>query len=92
MKATLEVQLDSSIAADADALAQRKGLSLSGLVEDLLRTAVAEASRSAAGLPVCSRTGGLQPGVDITNVSRTLSQLDEWDEADRRQHPDQRLP
>lgn len=81
MKTTLDI--DDDLLARATALAARRRISLSRLVEDALRLAVQQQAKVGQPLveplPVLQGHGGLQPGV---NGLRNRSLLDVADDED----------
>lgn len=76
---TTTIQLEDKLLEEAQAFAARTGKSLNELVEEALRRALAnrpqEASRSSVTLKTHG-SGGLQPGVDLSNTAALLDLLD----------------
>ena len=75
-------------------MAAARGTSLSTIVEEAVRENLARKDRASTYRPplTSQKTGGTLPGIDINKTSELLALMDEWDAADRRQRPDQRLP
>lgn len=74
------IRLDQQLLIDAKQFATRTGRTLTGVIEDALRQALAEAKRSkksgSARIPTV-RGNGLQPGVDLDDTAALLSVMDE---------------
>lgn len=72
------IRLDEELLAKAKRAAVERGTTLTGVIEDALRRALAP--RPAAGdrpaLPI-SRGDGLQPGVDLDDTAALLDVMDE---------------
>jgi hypothetical protein len=75
------VRLDDALLADAKAAAARSGRTLTQVIEDALREALARReSTGASGAPVALPTfagKGLQPGVDLDSTASLLELMDE---------------
>ncbi len=72
------VNVDEQVLAEAKQLAARTGRSLSALVEDALRQALARRPAPAHGRPTLPLFGGdgLQAGVDLDDSAALLDLLD----------------
>ena len=75
------VRLDDVLLADAKTAAARSGRTLTQVIEDALREALARrTSTGAPGAPVALPTfagRGLQPGVDLDSTASLLELMDE---------------
>lgn len=73
------IRLDDELLADAKALAARTGRTLTAVIEDSLRQALAMRERledePPSDLPTF-RGDGLQPGVDLDDTAALLSLMD----------------
>ena len=85
MRTTLNI--DETLLADFKQLAARSHHSLSSVIQDALREALAARAerrvRAPLDLPVF-RGGGVQPGVDLDNNAALLDLMDEADDAHER--------
>lgn len=74
------VRLDDGLLTKAKQEARRRGETLTALIERGLRLAMARGRQpvkpSRRPLPVSSATGGVRPGVDISNSADLLDRLD----------------
>ncbi len=73
------IRLDERVLAEAKQLAARTGRTLTAVIEDALRQALAvrkSGGRAPARLPTFGE-GGLQPGVDLDDSAALLSLMDE---------------
>jgi hypothetical protein len=73
------VRLNDDLLAQAKALAARSGRTLTAVIEDALRAALAQSKRSRSREPVELPTfgsGGLLPGVDLDDSSALLSLME----------------
>jgi hypothetical protein len=74
------VEIDDALLAEAKKLAIDTGRTLTQVLEDSLRTALAQRD---AQKPIKFHTskvgGGVQPGVDISNNAALLDLMDEYD-------------
>lgn len=74
------VRLDEGLLIKAKQEAHRRGETLTALIERGLRLALARARTPAKAsrrpLPVSTATGGVRPGVDISNSADLLDRLD----------------
>jgi hypothetical protein len=81
------VRLPSELLARARKKAAAEGRTLTSLIEEGLREAVATRPKSKpkrrVELPVSSATGGLLPGVDAANLARYAQELDDIEYVDR---------
>jgi hypothetical protein len=63
--------------------ALRRGITLTALIEQglglALRRPLKRSLRPAVDLPVCSATGGTQPGVNLDRSAELLDRMDEID-------------
>lgn len=68
------ITIDDTLHADAKVIAARSGRTLSAVVEDALRVAIARRRAASTRLPVTLPTfsGRLQPGVNLDNNSDLL--------------------
>jgi hypothetical protein len=76
------IRLDDGLLADAKALAARSGRTLTAVIEDALREALARSrgrSRTRDVLPLSSHSGGLQPGVDLDDTAALLDLMESDD-------------
>jgi hypothetical protein len=74
------IRLDKQLLADAKQFATRTGRTLTGVIEDALRQALAEAKRAKKSAPTripTFRGEGLQPGVDLDDTAALLNVMDE---------------
>jgi hypothetical protein len=73
------IRLDDDLLARAKALAAKSGRTLTAVIEDALRAALAQASprrrREPTSLPTFGR-GGLRPGVDLDDSSALLDGME----------------
>lgn len=83
------VRLPSDLLARAKRKAADEGRTLTSLIEDGLRWVLAEtpgpANKKPVLPPVSKATGGLMPGVDLSD-SATLQELDDLDHLERMRH------
>jgi len=83
------VRLPSDLMTLAKRKASAEGRTLTSLIEDGLRAVVTEekkpAKRRRVLLPVSKATGGLMPGVDISN-SAALQERDDLEYVERMKH------
>lgn len=74
------VRLNSALLNQAKQEAARRGKTLTALIEEGLRLAIAGPRRSRPGpplkLPVCRRGGGTLPGVDLDDTSALLDRME----------------
>ena len=79
MRTTLN--LDEALLADFKEMAARSHRSLSGVIQDALREALAaraeRGARAPVDLPVFRGGGGVQPGVDLDSNAALLDLMDE---------------
>jgi len=79
MKTTL--LLDDQIHRQAKQAAAQLGIPLTRFIEEAIRLRISsDAARCAepvSPLPVCTKTGGLRPGIDLDNTSELLDVLDQ---------------
>lgn len=77
------IRLDDALLARAKSLAARTGRTLTAVIEDALRAALAQGrSRPLAervSLPTFG-SGGLRPGVDLDDTAALLDRMDEGDD------------
>lgn len=77
------IRLDEALLARAKALAARTGRTLTAVIEDALRAALAQGrSRSRAervSLPTFG-SGGLRPGVDLDDTAALLDRMGDVDD------------
>ncbi len=77
----ITITIDDALHAEAKAIAARSGRTLSAVVEDALRVAIAQqqavSTRPRVVLPTFS--GGLQPGVNLDSNADLLDLLDLMD-------------
>lgn len=74
------VRLDGQLLAEVKQLAIRTGRTLTAVIEDALRQAIADAKRARKGRPgriPTFRGSGLQPGVDLDDTAALLSFMEE---------------
>jgi hypothetical protein len=74
------IRLDDQLLAAAKQAAARSGRTLTAVIEDALRQALAEAKRSKRTAPErlpTFRGEGLQPGVDLDDTAALLGLMDE---------------
>jgi hypothetical protein len=72
-------RLDDDLLNEAKLEARRRGETLTSLMEQGLRLVLAnrrKPTRQRRRLPVSSATGGVRPGVDISNTADLLDRLD----------------
>ena len=83
------VRLPPDLMARAKQKAAAEGRTLTSLIEDGLRAVVAESGkpekRRRVVLPVSKATGGLMPGIDISN-SAALQEIDDLEYVERMKH------
>ena len=83
------VRLPQDLMARAKQKAAAEGRTLTSLIEDGLRAVVAESGkpekRRRVVLPVSKATGGLMPGIDISN-SAALQEIDDLEYVERMKH------
>jgi hypothetical protein len=76
------IRLDERLLAEAKKRAAEKGTTLTALIEDSLREALARRSRPTQRkrlrLITCGE-GGLQPGIDLDDTSSLLDRMDGLD-------------
>jgi hypothetical protein len=74
------VRLSDSLMTQAKREAARRGTTLTALIEQGLRMAIARrpgaSKRTTVNLPVCSAGGGVLPGVDLNNSAALLDRMD----------------
>lgn len=73
------IRLDDDLLHDAKQAAAASGRTLTGLIEDALREALAKRHTPRAGAPVDLPTfggGGLQPGVDLDDNAALLDLME----------------
>jgi len=78
------IRLNDGLLDQARREAQRRGMTLTALIEEGLRLELARAKtpRPWVNLPVSDRDGGLRPGVNLNNNAELLAILEEgipWD-------------
>jgi hypothetical protein len=76
------VRLDEKLLAEAKKLAVDTGRTLTQVLEDSLRMALAQRQLKKRPKPIKLHTcgaGGLQPGVDLSNNAALLDLMDEYD-------------
>lgn len=74
------IRLDDQLLAAVKQAAARSGRTLTAVIEDALRQALADAKRSKKGAPArlsTFRGEGLQPGVDLDDTAALLGLMDE---------------
>lgn len=78
------IRLDDDLLARAKALAARTGRSLTKVIEDALRAALAQSRPrrrgGRIGLPTAG-SGGLRPGIDLDDSAALLDAMDSSDAA-----------
>ena len=83
------VRLPAELIRRAKRKAAEEGRTLTALIEDSLREAVADKrpkkSRSAGRIPVSKATGGTWPGIDISN-SAAMQEMDDLEYLARMKH------
>ena len=86
-RTTVRLPRDLLVRAKRKAAAERR--TLTSLIEDGLRAMVAEGGKPAKPrrvvLPVSKATGGLMPGIDISN-SAALQEMDDLEYIERMKH------
>jgi predicted transcriptional regulator len=89
MTARTTVRLPDELLRRAKRKAAAEGRTLTSLIEDGLRLVVAEARKPAKAKRVMPRiskaTGGLMPGIDISN-SAALQEMDDLEYVERMKH------
>jgi hypothetical protein len=73
------IRLDDQLLSDAKALAARTGRTLTGVIEDALRAALAQRADGPSGEDVKLPTfdgDGLQPGVDLDDSAALLDVME----------------
>jgi hypothetical protein len=74
------VRLDDHLLADAKRSAAERGTTLTAVIEEALREALARRQRTAdqprPALPVSRHSGGLQPGVDLDDNAALLDLME----------------
>jgi len=79
MKTTL--LLDDEIHRQAKQAAARLGIPLTKFIEEAVRlkisSDIARSTEQVSPLPVCTKQGGLQPGIDLDNTAEMLDLLDQ---------------
>jgi hypothetical protein len=81
------VRLDEKLLTDAKKLAVDTGRTLTQVIEDSLRIALAQRTAKKNAKPIKLHTsgrGGLQPGVDLSNNAAVQDLMDEYDGLFRR--------
>ncbi|HVT30782.1 MAG TPA: DUF6364 family protein [Lacipirellulaceae bacterium] len=81
------VRLDEQLLAQAKKLAVDTNRSLTQVIEDSLRMALAQKRAKKKSKPVklhTSGSGGVQPGVDLSNNAALQNRMDEYDGLFRR--------
>jgi hypothetical protein len=81
------VRLDEKLLAEAKKLAVDTGRTFTQVIEDALRMTLAQRREKKRAQPVKLRTsgsGGLQPGVDLSNNAAVQDLMDEYDGLTRR--------
>jgi hypothetical protein len=76
------VRLDETLVTDAKKLALDTGRTLTQVIEDSLRMALAQRKTKKSTKPIKLHTsghGGLQPGVDLSNNAAVQDLMDEYD-------------
>jgi hypothetical protein len=76
------VRLDEALLTQAKKLAVDTGRSLTQVIEDSLRIALALRQKKGQSAPIKLHTsggGGLRPGVDLSNNAALLDLMDEYD-------------
>lgn len=76
------IRLDEGLLAEAKQLAVRTGRTLTAVIEDALRQALARRRDSAEQKPVRLKTvggNGPQPGVDLDNTAELLDMMESKD-------------
>lgn len=75
------VRLEEALLVSAKREAARRGTTLTALIEQGLRLAIARPARvrraARVALPVCRRGGGVLPGVDLDHSAGLLDRMDE---------------
>ncbi len=74
------IRLDESLLDHAKLEAQRRGLTLTALVEEGLRLVMARppvSTKLRVEIPVCRTGGGTMPGVDLTDSAELLDLMEE---------------
>ena len=79
------VRLDPGLLADAKRAALERRISLTALIEQSLRVALARQRQPRAKvlLPISDGGEGVQPGVDLNDSAALLDYMDEWGRRDR---------
>jgi len=79
MKTTL--LLDDEIHRQAKQAAARLGIPLTKFIEEAVRlkisSDIARSTEQVIPLPVCTKQGGLRPGIDLDNTAELLDLLDQ---------------
>jgi hypothetical protein len=74
------VRLDETLLTQAKRVAAQRGMTLTALIEEGLRSAMAgplqRNPRRKEALPVCSAGGGTLPGVDLDDSAALLDRMD----------------
>ena len=74
------VRLDEALMERARQEAERRGVTLTSLIEQglqlVLRRPLRRSPREAVSLPECRATGGVLPGVDLNDSSSLLDRLE----------------
>lgn len=76
------VRLNDALLTEAKKLAVDTGRTLTQVIEDSLRLALAQRQAKKKAAPIKLHTsgrGGLQPGVDLSNNAAVLDLMDEYD-------------
>ncbi len=74
------IRLDEQLLTQAKEFAARTGRTLTAVIEDALRRALADAKRAKKGPPArlpTFRGDGLEPGVDLDDTAALLGLMDE---------------
>jgi hypothetical protein len=75
------IRLDKPLLERARLEAARRGVTLTALIEQglelALRRPLKRSERTAIVLPVCSATGGTQPGVNLDRTAELLDRMDD---------------
>jgi hypothetical protein len=94
MRTTLS--MDEQLLREAKSRAAISGVTLSAFIEQSVREKLARfkeiSDNDRRPLLVFHKTGGVMPGINLDKTSELLSQMDEWDAADRRERDNLRSP
>ena len=73
------IRLDDSLMENARSMARQRGITLTALIEEGLRLAMARVPKAAKArieLPVCRQGGGAMPGVDLNDSAAVLDAME----------------